>query len=508
MEPQAMSNEENYRFDVAGYMIIPGVLTAAELAACNQALDRRDDGAGPLRWTGPADNPLLALREHPVLTGYLRQICGEGFRLDESPHLLGAGSAAKPLSGGSEWIDWSRAYRQHNGDRFCQGVRVYWALAEVGPDDGGLVVVPASHNCTVDAPQDLLDGTDDMGLVEQPVLQAGDVLICAESLMRGVRPWSGKAAQRLLECSYISAHVRPGADSEITGAGDEMPEWTAELTELQRAVLHNPDRTQPFPVVRSNGEKVWLAEEAEVFHPSIYIRDPNCAIDEKEFYHWELNGHLVLRGVMDEAWLKAANEAIDSNPDRIHTGGTAAAEDTPLGSKGVPRSSMADPWTLPAPHGEPFRRMIADPLLIQRLNWMMGSGFECMQCSGFLSAKGSSGHTLHSPAAPAKVTNHYRQQNGRVYTDYLNVAWQLRDVTREDGGFVCVPGSHKAVYEMPEGIKSCKNEMGLVKHVAMQAGDVLFFLGATQGHGAYPWMGEEDRRMIFFQYRSRNLYAP
>ena len=50
--------------------------------------------------------------------------------------------------------------------------------------------------------------------------------------------------------------------------------------------------------------------------------------------------------------------------------------------------------------------------------------------------------------------------------------------------------------------------MGLVKHVAMQAGDVLIFLASAQAHGAYPWMGEENRRMIFFQYRSRNLYAP
>ena len=508
MDTQTMSNEENYRFDVAGYLVIPGVLTAAELKACNRALDQRDSSNGALRWTGPADNPLVALREHPVLTGYLRQFCGEGFRLDESLRLLGDCAEAKPLTGGGEWIDWSRAYRQHNGDRFCQGVRVYWALAEVGPGDGGLVVVPASHNSTVDAPRDLVDGTDDMGLLEQPVLQAGDLMICAESLMRGLQPVPGTATQRLLECTYISAGVRPGMESEIDGAGDEMPEWTAELTELERAVLHNPGRSQPFPVVHSDGQQVRLAEESEVFHPSIYIRDPDSGIDEKEFYYWDLNGHLVLRGVMDEAWLKAANEAIDANPERIQTGGPVAAEETPLGSKGVPRSSMADPWALPAPHGESFQRMIADPILIQRLNWMMGSGYECMLGSGLLLAKGSAGHRLHSPAAPARVNNHYRQQNGRVYTDYVNVAWQLRDVTREDGGFVCVPGSHKTVYPMPEGIRTCENEMGLVKHVAMKAGDVLFFLGATQGHGAYPWMGEEDRRMILFQYRSRNLYAP
>lgn len=285
-----------------------------------------------------------------------------------------------------------------------------------------------------------------------------------------------------------------------------MPWWTAELTDIERAIFHNPNRPYPPPVVRSDGERTWLAEEPGVFHPSIFTRDPDSGIDEKEFYHWDLCGHLVLRGVMDEAWLKAANEAIDQNPEQISHGGSAAGDSSPLAGSGVGRSSLGDPWTLPDPHGEPFRRMIAGPALIQRLNWIMGSGFECMQCNGFLSGKGSSGHALHSPATPARVTNHYRQQNGRVYAEYLNVAWQLRDVTREDGGFVCVPGSHKTAYPMPDGIRTCENEMGLVKHLAMQAGDVLLFLASAQAHGAYPWQGEEHRRMIFFQYRSRNLY--
>jgi len=169
---------------------------------------------------------------------------------------------------------------------------------------------------------------------------------------------------------------------------------------------------------------------------------------------------------------------------------------------------MGNPWALPAPYGKPFQRMIANPALVQRLNWIMGSGFECMMCNGFLSGKGSSGHFLHSPATPAKIANHYRQQNGRVYAEYLNVAWQLRDVTRADGGFVCVPGSHKTAYPMPDGIRTCENEMGLVKHVEMKAGDVLLFLASAQAHGAYPWTGEQNRRMIFFQYRSRNVYAP
>ena len=261
MDDKTMTNEENYRFDVAGYMIVPGVLTAAELNACNQALDQLGANNGPLRWTSPVCNPLRALREHPVLMQYLEQICGEGVRLDESPRLVESCTEATDLSGGDEWVDWSRAYRQYNGHRFCQGVRAFWALADVGEDDGGLVVVRASHNSTVPAPQDLVDGTDPMGLVEQPVLQAGDLLLCTDSLMRGVRPWQGAGPQRLLECGYISTGVRPGAASEIHGEDSALPEWADELTDIERAVLHNPNRPYPPPVVHSDGEKVWFAEE-------------------------------------------------------------------------------------------------------------------------------------------------------------------------------------------------------------------------------------------------------
>lgn len=506
MGKKKMTNEETYHFDVAGYLIVPGVLSATKLKACNKALDQAKPGDATLS----SSKPLLALRDHPVLLRYLEQICGEGFRLDQAPRLIGSdqGKAGAPLSGGSEWVDWSRAYHHRNGTRFCQGVRALWALADVGQGDGGLVLVPASHNSTVDAPQDLIDGTDDMGLVEQPVLQAGDLLLYVDSLTRGMRPWQGQGPQRLLDSGYISANVRPSADSEISGEENAMPDWTAELTEIQRAILHNPNRPYPPPIVHSDGKTVELAADPGIFHPSIYIRDPNSSIDEKEFYHWDLCGHLVLRGVMDDDWLAAANAAIDANPDRIHTGGSAAGDSAPLAGTGVGRSSMSDPWTLPAPHGEPFQRMIADPALIQRVNWIMGSGFECMQCSGFLSAKGSSGHFLHAAGTPAYVTNHYRQQNGRVYSQYLNVAWQLRDVTLADGGFVCVPGSHKSSYPTPDCIKSCDDELGLVRHIEMKAGDVLFFLASAQTHGAYPWTGEQNRRMIFFQYRARNLYAP
>jgi ectoine hydroxylase-related dioxygenase (phytanoyl-CoA dioxygenase family) len=68
-----------------------------------------------------------------------------------------------------------------------------------------------------------------------------------------------------------------------------------------------------------------------------------------------------------------------------------------------------------------------------------------------------------------------------------------------------VPGSHKAYYKMPQGIRTCDNDMGLVKHVEMRAGDVLFFGDGGTTHGALAWKSEVSRRGILIKYSSKNF---
>ena len=125
--------------------------------------------------------------------------------------------------------------------------------------------------------------------------------------------------------------------------------------------------------------------------------------------------------------------------------------------------------------------------------------------TGFVSVKGTSGHALHDANEPLNPGRGYVYHNGRSYCEAITVTWQLRDVRAGDGGFACVPGSHKAYYKMPPGVRTCDRDMGLVKHVEMQAGDVLFFGDGGTTHGALAWKSEIARRGILIKYSSRNF---
>jgi hypothetical protein len=505
MDRESMTNEENYAFDVAGYLHIPGVLTRPEIDTLVAALDASDQQEGMLGWPDPHRTLFRDLLVHPQLVWYLNQIIGHGFRLDEAPHLLGkrSGETGGPLVGGDEPRNPSRAYYIQNGRRSCQALRAVWVLEDVNEGDGGLVVVQASHKSNVETPADLRDSTDEMNLVKQPVLTAGDLFLLADATLQAMRPWAN-GDRRLLSYSYAGRSMIQ-TNPQGPGQGtDGLPDWTDELPPEQRAVLHRPGHkdANPAPVLETDGEKTWVADDTEIQHPSIYIRDPNSKIDEKEFYFWDLNGYLVIRGIMDEEWLAKANEAVDRHQDRVVVGGELARGS--VTQAGTGRPLLTGLLELPDAHNEPFRRMIAHPDIVHRLTWMGASGFRTGGATAFCAVDGTSGHALHDGNEPISPSRGYQFKNGRSYAETVTVTWQLRDVEPGLGGFAAVPGSHKTQYPMPPGIRTCDEQMGLVVQPVMKAGDVLFFMDGGMTHGALAWHNPVSRRGVLVKYQSKN----
>ena len=505
MNGEILSNEEDYAFDVAGYLHVPGVLQPEEVEALNQALDGMGESAGMLGWSTPQRELFRNLLVYPKLVWYLNQIVGHGFRLDQAPRLLGyrEDEIGDKLVGGDEPRNPSQAYYQQNGRRSSQEIKVIWALEDVAEDDGGLVMVQASHKSNVGTPRDLVTGVDEMGLVKQLVLKTGDLFLLAESVLQCVRPWN-RDSKRLLTYWYVGrATIQsngPSPGSQI----ESLVGWAKEATPEQKSVMYKPGfkGSNPAPVLNTDGRKIWVEESSEVVHPSIYIRDPNSGIDEKEFYFWDLNGYLVVPSVMDEEWLAQANEAVDKFQDRIEVGSELSGGSE--SQAGTGRPLLPGLLDLPAPYSTPFRSMIAHPDVVRRLNWMGGSGYRTGGATVFCAVQGTSGHSLHDGNEPMSPSRGYFFKNGRSYCETITITWQLRDVEPGLGGFACVPGSHKTQYPMPSGIRTCDETMGLVVQPEMKAGDVLFFMDGGCTHGALAWKNPIPRRGVLIKYQSKN----
>ena len=503
MDSKLMGNEENYAFDVAGYLHVPGVLTQEEVAALNEALDAVADSEMLL---GGLHRELFRdLLVHPKAVWYLNQIVGHGFRLDQAPRLLGnrEGETGLTLTGGDEPRNPSQAYFLQNGQRSSQGVKAIWVLDDIAEGDGGLVVVQASHKSNVETPRDLMTGVDDMGLVIQPELKAGDLFLVASATLQGVRPWKDEP-KRLLTYWYAGRAAIQSNPDGPNAETEALPRWADEAAPAQKAVMYVPGfkNSSPPPVLNTDGEETWVEEDPTVIHPSIYTRDPISGIDEKEFYFWDLNGYLVVRGVMDAEWLAAANEAVDKFQDRIVVGSELARGS--ISQAGTGRPLLPGLLDLPDPYNEPFRRMIAHPSVVHRLNWMGGSGYRTGGATVFCAVQGTSGHSLHDGNEPMSPSRGYYFKNGRSYCETVTITWQLRDVEPGLGGFACVPGSHKTQYSKPRGIQTCDDTMGLVVQPVMKAGDVLFFMDGGCTHGALAWKNPIPRRGVLIKYQSKN----
>jgi hypothetical protein len=286
-----MSDEEKYFFDLTGYLVVRGALTAEEVSECNDAIEhyadrlraRSTDGGGLSRgssalqgktgrleltgmlgWEPPYREPFRKFLVHPVVVSRLNEMSGKGFRLDHGPLLIGAeeGTEGHQLHGSGEPFSQSTWYHHQNGRIFCRGVTVAWQLCDVNEGDGGFCLVPGSHKSGFRPPKGVTTAENDMGLVVQPVMKAGDVLFFAETATHGTLPWHGKGPRRSILYKYASRAAARAVGRFFTPE-ERYGDWTKELTPEQHSLLYGPGHhsgSRTRPALDSDGKKVWVVD--------------------------------------------------------------------------------------------------------------------------------------------------------------------------------------------------------------------------------------------------------
>ncbi len=224
-------------------------------------------------------------------------------------------------------------------------------------------------------------------------------------------------------------------------------------------------------------------------------------MNEHERYFFDLNGYLVIEDALTLEEVAACNEAIDHESDRVRerppeeslAGGSRALK----GKQG--RGDLGEMLTWPQPYCQPFRDLLAHPRIVPPLQELLGDGFRLDHVYGIVMRKGAEGHKLHGGGTADNLTSFFQFHNGKMRCGLTVVSWVLTDCGPGDGGFGCVPGSHKSNYPIPDDVALLETDLGIVKQVEAKAGSVIIFTEAL-AHGTMPWTAERQRRSILYKY--------
>lgn len=222
-EAAGLTEMEEYLFDLNGYLILKGAVSAADVAALNASYDEmsaaqirgkgwygnvavdnsgRQEGmifhqlyeAGPVweslidhpSWFGKAvhfigsDDPENFDREHGL--AFIDECFGT---------IRGPGDTQRLHSGGHVGTIRTQ-FRHHAGKFHCGQINILVALTDIGPGDGATIVVPGSHKSNIPHPQTVpmdkrgedLSAEGVAGAIECH-LEKGDALLFVDAIAHG-----------------------------------------------------------------------------------------------------------------------------------------------------------------------------------------------------------------------------------------------------------------------------------------------------------------------------------
>jgi hypothetical protein len=246
----AISQDDRFLFDVAGYLHLRGALTPDEVSEYNRWMDETEktdihalnadfpDGIKqqlnrPVSRIWDADPRFARFLDHPVVAPYLVEFVGEEYRhIDNDLYYTYPGYA-----GGH----WHRGVSAHptghvvGGKFLCPMVKVFYCMSDVGPGEGEFVVIPGSHKA-----QFKLDYEGRADLPGQHVfddVKTGDIIIFNEALLHNGRPNPSQKTRRTVIVNFGRK------EAGVWRGYRPKPETLALVTPAQARILsnENPD---------------------------------------------------------------------------------------------------------------------------------------------------------------------------------------------------------------------------------------------------------------------------
>lgn len=272
------SDLDEYLFDLNGYLLLPKLLSAEEVAEGNALVDAIPPlpRGGWHGWVQREDHPehrgtsyqqvyelggvFERMIDHPRYLNYLLRFIG-GHDTHDQYHgpaavdenfynVRGPGEAIPVHSGGHEMAS-RTGYRYHNGRFLCGEINVLTAFTDIGPGDGATMVIPGSHKSNMIHPAFLRrdrvhewsptggGSADDVEGAVEVHMTAGDMLLFVDALCHGSAKRANPGDRRISVYRYGSAWNR-------TRFGHQpSPEMLARANPFALQLIHPRDPIRP-----------------------------------------------------------------------------------------------------------------------------------------------------------------------------------------------------------------------------------------------------------------------
>jgi hypothetical protein len=150
--------------------------------------------------------------------------------------------------------------------------------------------------------------------------------------------------------------------------------------------------------------------------------------------------------------------------------------------------------------GPAYQRLIDHPNILPYLIELIEPKFRLDHDYCIFMHEGDLGGNLHGGEGH-EGDHWYKVRDGQIRNGLCVVEYLLTPAGPEDGGFVCIPGTHKTHFlsSIPRDVLRMERQVPYVVQPEGEPGDVIFFTEALV-HGTRPWRARHERRALLYKY--------
>jgi len=230
-------------------------------------------------------------------------------------------------------------------------------------------------------------------------------------------------------------------------------------------------------------------------------------------YLYDLQGYLVIEGVLSSAEVAELSAGIDAHAPAVPADWQTMSKEEKLRMYNIYRFGMAGGSYESSPGflawGAAFVKLMDHPIVLDIMRMQLGDCFRLDRIFGMRMQKGMPSGRLHSdygvsePFSRAEHGKHHPQPAHQALHGFGVAVFNLTDSGPETGGLRVIPGSHNSHIRLPNSIRQDKfTDVVVCPHAP--AGSVTLFSEATT-HGTQAWTADHERRSLLYKYCASQL---